>query len=229
MSLQQVRIWDAPTRVFHWALALLVLAAFLTGLRGGNAMLWHGRIGLAILGLLSFRLAWGFVGSTFARFAEFLPTPARIRAYLRGQWSGLGHNPLGALSVFLLLALLLVQVLSGLFANDDIAFNGPLYALITKPLSNTLTGLHRQLAWLIGALVGVHLAAVVFHLLVRGENLIRPMITGLKAVSAEERATAASGGGPLALALALVLAAVVVWLASGVWIPAPAPLAPPVW
>jgi hypothetical protein len=110
MNRQRIRLWDLPTRLFHWLLVILVLASFISGKIGGNAMDWHGKFGLAILGLLTFRLVWGIVGSTYARFASFFPTPASVLAYLRGQWRGVGHNPLGALSVFGLLVLLAFQV-----------------------------------------------------------------------------------------------------------------------
>ena len=97
--MQRFLLWDLPTRVFHWALAACVVAAVITAKMGGNAMVWHGRIGVAIAGLLAFRVAWGLVGSTHARFAAFVGGPAAIRAYLAGAWRGAGHNPLGALSV----------------------------------------------------------------------------------------------------------------------------------
>ncbi len=232
MTLQSVRIWDLPTRLFHWALTSLVLAAFATGLQGGNWMIWHERAGLMILGLLSFRVVWGFVGSTYARFANFLPTPRLMLSYLRGHVHGLGHNPLGALSVFALLGVLLFQALTGLFANDDIAFAGPLFRLVSKAFSDSLTGLHRQSIWLIGGLVGLHIAAVLFYTLVRRNNLIRPMITGIKSVDPADQADtvrSATGGGPLALASALVVAALVVWLASGALVAPPPPAVPPAW
>nr|WP_201063189.1 cytochrome b/b6 domain-containing protein [Thiorhodovibrio winogradskyi] len=233
MLMQMIRVWDAPTRLFHWSLALLVLAAFLTGLQGGNWMVWHERAGLAILALLVFRLVWGVVGSTYARFAEFLPTPARVLAYVRGGWHGLGHNPLGALSVFALLGVLLFQVLTGLFANDDIAFDGPLFALVSKGLSNSLAGLHRQAIWLIGGLIGLHVAAALFYTLVRRHNIIRPMVTGVKQVDAgsdADWAQPARGGGLPALLLALALAGAVVWVAAGgLLAPPPPPPPPPAW
>lgn len=110
---------------FHWLLVAALLGAVITGQLGGGLIEWHGRFGLAIVGLVAFRLVWGIAGSTYARFAHFFPTPARVKAYLAGQWRGEGHNPLGALSVFGLILLLTAQVLSGLFANDDITFTGP--------------------------------------------------------------------------------------------------------
>jgi cytochrome b len=176
----RIKVWDLPTRVFHWALFLAVTTAILTGLQGGNWMVWHERAGLLILGLLVFRLLWGVLGSTYARFAQFFPTPKKILAYLRGYWHEEGHNPLGALSVFALLIVLLFQAVSGLLSNDDIAFDGPLYDLVSKADSDWLAGLHRQGLWIILALVSLHILAVLFYTLARRNNLIRPMITGWK-------------------------------------------------
>ncbi|HET6719550.1 MAG TPA: cytochrome b/b6 domain-containing protein, partial [Rhodocyclaceae bacterium] len=123
--MKKVKLWDAPLRIFHWSLVVLVSAAFLTGLTGGGWMDWHGWIGGATAGLIGFRLAWGIVGSTYARFATFIKGPTTIAAYLKGEWQGLGHNPLGALSVVGMLVVVALQVISGLFANDDIAYQGP--------------------------------------------------------------------------------------------------------
>ena len=225
MSKQRIRLWDLPTRLFHWLLAGLVVASFVSGKIGGNAMDWHGKFGLAILGLLAFRLVWGFAGSTYARFVSFLPTPAKVLAYLRGQWRGVGHNPLGAFSVFGLLLLLAFQVGTGLFGNDDIAFRGPLYELISKDLSDRLTGLHKLSVNVLIALVTLHIVAIAFYVRVKKDDLIRPMLTGWKDVAPGEGASA-SGGGVLPLAVALLVAVATVYGGSGAWLPTPPP--PPV-
>ncbi len=225
MSKQRIRLWDLPTRLFHWLLAGLVIASFVSGKIGGNAMDWHGKFGLAILGLLAFRLVWGFAGSTYARFVSFVPTPAKVLAYLRGQWRGVGHNPLGAFSVFGLLLLLAFQVGTGLFGNDDIAFRGPLYELIGKDLSDRLTGLHKLSVNVLIALVTLHIVAIAFYVRVKKDDLIRPMLTGWKDVAPGEGASA-SGGGALPLAVALLVAVATVYGGSGAWLPTPPP--PPV-
>ncbi|MBL8424800.1 MAG: cytochrome b/b6 domain-containing protein [Candidatus Accumulibacter phosphatis] len=225
MSKQRIRLWDLPTRLFHWLLAGLVVASFVSGKIGGNAMDWHGKFGLTILGLLAFRLVWGFAGSTYARFVSFLPTPAKVLAYLRGQWRGVGHNPLGAFSVFGLLLLLAFQVGTGLFGNDDIAFRGPLYELIGKDLSDRLTGLHKLSVNVLIALVTLHIVAIAFYVRVKKDDLIRPMLTGWKDVAPGEGASA-SGGGALPLAVALLVAVATVYGGSGAWLPTPPP--PPV-
>lgn len=218
-----VLLWDLPTRLAHWLLVALVAGAIVTVKIGGNAMQWHGRIGLAIFGVVVFRIVWGVVGSTYARFAQFLPTPAAIRAYLRGHWRGVGHNPLGALSTLALLSLMAGQALAGAFANDDIAFYGPLYHAVSSELSAWITGLHRQAEWIVYGLVGLHVAAVLWHTHVKKDNLIRPMITGVKAVD-DPAIPPARGGGPFALVLALALAGLAVWAASGGLLPPPAPV-----
>lgn len=226
----EIRVWDAPLRLFHWLLALAVSAAFVSGQIGGNLMEWHGRAGLFILGLIVFRLVWGLVGSTHARFASFLPTPARLRAYLKGEWRGVGHNPLGALSVFGLLALLLLQAGTGLFANDDIAFHGPLARLVSEALGDRLSSFHHLGANVVMLLVALHLAAIVFYVRVKKDNLLRPMITGRKEVLPEQAAIPASGDSLAAVLLALALAVAISWfIGSGHladWVAPPPPPAP---
>lgn len=222
---KRVRVWDLPTRIFHWSLVALVAGAAISGFVGGAAMVWHGRLGLAVVGLIAFRLAWGFLGSTYARFTRFVRGPATIRDYLQGKWRGLGHNPLGALSVLGMLAVLLAQLATGLFANDDIAFNGPLYDLVSKEVSDRMTTLHRLNVWLVGTLVTLHLAAIAFYVRIKKEDLLRPMLRGWKE-RAEQSEESLSGGGPLAFLVALVIALAAVWFASGSWIPAPPPPPP---
>ena len=219
---KRIRVWDLPTRLFHWSLAVLVTTALVTGFIGGKAMLLHGRAGIAIAGLLAFRIVWGVAGSTYARFSQFVRGPATIRDYLGGRWQGLGHNPLGALSVLAMLAVLAAQVGTGLPGNDDIVFNGPLYDLVTKGLSDSLTSLHRLNAWLVLALIALHVGAIIFHVRAKQENLVLPMIRGWK-----ERRSADgeshSGGGIIAFAIALACAFAVAWGAAGAWIPATPP------
>lgn len=229
MNKRQIRVWDLPTRLFHWLLVVLVLAAVITGQLGGALIPWHGRIGLAILGLLVFRLLWGFMGSTHARFLNFFPVPGRLLAYLRGQWRGVGHNPLGALSVLALLGILSLQAVTGLFANDDIAFQGPLTALVDGEISQWLTRIHRLNFNLLLPLVGLHIGAILFYTLVKKDNLVKPMITGLKEV-ADPLAQPARGGGLIPFLIAFILSSAVVATASGAFIaPPPPPPEAPTW
>ena len=222
MNSKRIRLWDLPTRLFHWLLVAAVVAAMVSGQLGGGLIDWHGRIGLFIVGLIVFRLVWGLCGSTYARFTQFFPTPAKVRAYLRGEWQGEGHNPLGALSVLGLLGLLTVQVVAGLFANDDIAFVGPLYDLVGQNLSNRLTGLHHLAANLLIALLVLHVAAIAYYGHFKKQKLVKPMITGWK----EGEGESARGGGVIALLVALAIAAAAVYGASGSWLPAPPPPPP---
>ncbi len=216
----RVRVWDLPTRLCHWALALCVAGAFVT--QWVEAMAWHGRFGLAILGLVVFRILWGFFGSTYARFANFVRGPGAIRAYLAaaksGVWQGFGHNPLGALSVLALLAILATMAGTGIFANDDVSFTGPLFDLVGKTLSDRLTHVHELGEKLLLALVGLHIAAIAFHVRVKKNNLVKPMVTGWQEGSGES----ARGGGLVAFLVAAVIAVGAVWAASGALLPAAA-------
>lgn len=221
-----IKVWDLPLRLFHWLLVLCVIGAMVTIQFKGEWMVWHERFGLAIIGLLSFRLAWGVLGSTHSRFTSFFPTPGRLLSYLRGRWQGLGHNPLGALSVFALIGLFGFQAVSGLFSNDDIAFSGPLRSLVSSSVSNDISSLHRRAEDLLYILVALHVLAIIIYR-VRGTKLVGPMLHGYKQVPSEQ-AEPARGGGWVALLVSLAVAGLMVWLASGVWIevPPPAPATP---
>jgi cytochrome b len=228
-ALTRIRLWDLPTRLFHWSLVLAVSVAVITGELGGRWMDIHAKAGLTIVGLVTFRVVWGFIGSTHARFLSFLPTPSNILAYLKGRWQGVGHNPLGAFSVFALLGLLAVQASTGLFTNDDIAFTGPLNGLVDEALAGRLTGLHRQLANVLLALLALHIVAIFFYVRFKKDNLVKPMVTGWKEVPVG-KSKSASKGGPLAFVVALAIALVAVAGASGAFKsatkPAPATAAP---
>ena len=161
--MQKILLWDLPTRVFHWLLVMAIGAAWFTGEQGGSWMIWHGRIGLFIIGLIVFRVCWGIFGSTYARFSRFVRGPAAIADYLRGRWQGLGHNPLGALSVLGLLGLTALQAGSGLFAvNDDIGYTGFLNTLVSSKLGERLTDFHGDCFEVLLVLIGLHVAAILF-------------------------------------------------------------------
>ena len=175
----RVRIWDLPTRVFHGLLALCVAGSIVSVQFGGNAIAWHFRFGYAILALLLFRLIWGFVGPRYARFASFPPDPRAAFASLRGTAHATGgHNPLGAFSVYAMLAALAFQAVSGLFANDSIMWDGPLRPWVTEATSELITRWHRLNRYLILGLIGLHLGAIAWYSLRRGQRLVGPMITG---------------------------------------------------
>jgi len=181
-----VRVWDLPTRLFHWLLAASVLASIASAYVGGNAMVWHFRLGYLAFTLLAFRIVWGLVGGRWSRFANFIHAPSTVLRYLRGQHRpgehlDVGHNPLGALSVFALLALLAAQVGTGLFADDEIANTGPLIKYVSGSTSLALTHWHKVYGqWAIIALVLLHVAAIVYHRVRKRHDLLRPMIHGDK-------------------------------------------------
>ncbi len=180
-----VNVWDLPTRLFHWILVLLVVTSFVTANIGGNAMQYHVWSGETILALLLFRLIWGFIGSGTVRFTLFVRGPAAAWRYARSLLGPdaerhLGHNPLGGWSIVAMLLALGFQAVSGLFATDDIATQGPLYPLVSDATAARVTDLHQFNAGVIITLVCLHIVAILFYLLVKKENLVKPMITGHK-------------------------------------------------
>ena len=227
MNGKVIRVWDLPTRIFHWTLVALVIAAFVTIKIGGNAVVWHGRIGQLVVALIAFRIIWGFIGSTYARFFNFVRGPGAILDYIKGKWHGAGHNPLGALSVLGLLALVGFQAVSGLFTTDDIAFQGPLYRMVSRDMAATITGWHRLAEWFIYALVTLHVLSVIFYAVVKKKDLVRPMITGTMTVPAGSSDESARGGGMVAFIIALLLSAAVWWIADGGLLSPPPPPPPP--
>ena len=180
----KIRVWDLPLRLFHWALAVCVTTSIITGLIGGNAMQVHFWSGYCLIALLVFRLVWGVIGSHHARFWNFVRGPRDVLRYVRGDdprppHLRIGHNPLGSLSVIALLLVVSLQVISGLFANDEIFNEGPLANYVSGRTSAILTFYHTTIGQpLIYALVGLHLAAIAYYAIIKRENLVRPMLTG---------------------------------------------------
>lgn len=200
-----VRIWDVPTRLFHWSLVLCTVGLVITGESGGDAMLWHFRLGYAVLTLLGFRLLWGLVGGHWSRWWRLPLAPASVRAYLRGQAPlshTAGHNPLGSWSVMGLLLLCALQVGTGLFSDDDVGNSGPLSVLISGQWVSAITSWHKGPGKvLLLMLVGLHVAAIVWYRWRHGDNLVRPMLQGDKDLPA---AVPASRDGVLNWLLALL-------------------------
>lgn len=179
-----VRVWDAPTRCFHWALALCVTGLLISGSLGGAAMDWHFRFGYGVASLLLFRAVWGFWGGYWSRFSHFLYAPQQVWRYVQGRSSvseHAGHNPLGALSVYALLVVLIFQVTTGLMGDDEIAAAGPLARHVSGQWVSYATFFHKHigkpalLVW-----VALHLTAIALHFFVKHDNLIKPMLTGDK-------------------------------------------------
>lgn len=199
-------VWDLPLRVCHWLLVAGVAVGCITGFAAGPWLLWHARSGAVILGLVIFRLVWGFIGSHHARFASFLPTPTRLRAYFKGSWRSAGHNPLGALSVLAMLLVLGTQLGTGLFATDDSDFSGPLYATVARATSLWLSQWHRQCALLLLGLITLHIVAITFYW-ARGTNLLRPMLRGTPSSGSHETIRLPAWRSIIAAALACILVA----------------------
>lgn len=170
-------VWDLPTRLFHWVLVALIAFSWWTAEE--HLYDFHLWSGMAVLTLLVFRILWGLFGSSTARFANFVRGSAAIRDYLGGKWRGIGHNPLGALSVVALLVFVAVQAGMGLFASDeDGLLLGPLSGFISGDASEEITDLHEDFFNILLVLIGIHIAAVVFYWLAKKQNLVGPMVTG---------------------------------------------------
>ena len=217
--LQPVRVWDLPTRLFHWVLALTLVGSVVSAKIGGGAMVWHFRFGYVVFVLLAFRLLWGIVGGRWSRFASFVYAPATLLRYLRGQARpgeqlDVGHNPLGSLSVFALLLVLAVQVGTGLVADDEIANLGPLNRFVETSTGLAATAWHK--GWgktLVIALVVLHVAAIVYYRVGRRVDLVGPMLRGDKPLPPGTPASA--DGMPqrlLAAVLLLACAGLVTWV-----------------
>jgi len=220
-TMYSYQVWDLPTRLFHWILVGLVIFSFVTGKIGLSAMRYHEWSGFAILVLVVFRVVWGFVGGRQSRFSSFIKAPAAVMRYASSLFKKdspphIGHNPLGGWSILAMLLSLLIQAGTGLFANDDILTEGPLYALVSKQTSDWLTGIHHLNQKGLLVLILIHIAAVAFHLIAKRENLIKPMITGNK-IWHKEIGTTSDNPALALLVVAMVAAAayVIIYLVFG--------------
>jgi cytochrome b len=207
----KVKVWDAPVRIFHWLLVLLLIFQYVTV--KASYMTWHMYGGYTILALLLFRIIWGFVGSTHARFGDFLYGPGAMFAYIRTlprreAAKFAGHNPLGGLSVLLMLLAVLVQAVTGLFANDDVLTEGPLVQWIAKETSDWITTIHRYNFYVILGLAAAHVLAVLYYLFYKSENLVKAMFTGYKTLPAAPAAARIAGTWLALVVLAIAVSAV---------------------
>lgn len=211
---KKIRVWDWPVRLIHWLIVLLFIISWVSAEIGGNAMQYHFWSGYTVLGLVIFRLIWGWVGSETARFSDFIRGPGAVLAYVRAWFKSnyratRGHNPLGGWSVAALLLTLGFQTITGLFSNDDIANEGPLYHLVSKETSDLISAWHEVSFNVLLVLVALHIAAIILYRVKHRENLLKPMLTGDKLVDENIPEPKQSS-----LWLALVLASVV---AAGVY------------
>ena len=181
------RIWDLPTRSFHWLIAAFTCLSLYTGFSQSSDMELHVASGEIVFALLLFRLGWGVFGATYARFAQFAASPRAAWNYLRNfsqspEWPG--HNPAASWAIFGLLLALALQLSTGLFSTDDVLTEGPLHHLVSDATSSVLSGIHKRNAFIVLALVAIHLLGVMVHVIARRERLVRAMITGDEPVTA---------------------------------------------
>lgn len=211
-SRARVRVWDLPTRLVHWLLVVGIGLSWWTGETG--RLEWHRWSGYGLLGLVTFRIYWGFFGASTARFARFVRGPRVVLAYLRGAWQSVpGHNPLGALSVVALLALLATQIVLGLFAVDvDGIESGPLSLYVSFEGGRTAARWHGVLFNLLLWLIALHIAAIVYYGFARKQNLAAAMLHGEREFDVEYPALQQASA--LRLAVGIVLAALLTWLVT---------------
>jgi len=214
-QVRQIRVWDLPVRLFHWTLVFGVLSAWITAdfLEVFDV---HEMVGLLVIGLVVFRVMWGLWGSSTARFSQFVRGKEAAMDYLSGRWQGVGHNPIGGWSVLLMLGLLLLMGLTGLFANNDGDYTGPLAFWVNTDVSGFLTSIHKLAFNLLLLVIGVHVLAIVIYKRVLGKDLIKPMIVGDADAETDSQAST-EGGSWMGFVLALMVALAAVWAASGAW------------
>ena len=209
---RKIAIWDLPTRLFHWTLVVLIAFSWWTAEEHHDDL--HLYSGFAVLSLLLFRILWGFVGSSTARFANFVGGPRAVFGYLRGSWRGIGHNPLGALSVVALLGLVALEVGLGLIGSDeDGLMQGPLAHLVSAETSEVAIDLHEDLFNVLLVLIALHVAAVLFYLL-RGKNLVGPMFSG-RGKAEPDVEPMRPGKGWLAILCLFVATGITRWIIAG--------------
>ena len=208
------KIWDLPVRLCHWSFALLIPALWWSAENSEWAL--HKRFGVTLLGLLIFRILWGFMGSKTAKFSQFVRGPGVVLSYLRGAHDHvLGHNPVGALSVLALLGVMLVQVSTGLFAGDPFdGATGPLNPLVGVATADSLTDWHEWFYWVVLGMVAIHLSAIAFYGIVKQDDLVSPMLSGTKPVDSLVEENSATPWLRFAIA-ASVAAGVAFWVAYG--------------
>lgn len=209
-----VLVWDGPVRLFHWAVVLLIPVLYVTWRL--DWMDWHAKAGFVLLALVLFRLLWGFFGSDTARFSRFIRSPLVTIRYLarlhrREPDTIAGHNPAGGWMVFLMLALLLGETLTGVYINNDVADEGPLTEIVPPRITDLITDLHAVIWDILLVAVILHLAAITFYAAVKGHNLVRAMLTGYKGLPDRVAPPHVAGAGrALALFILAICATVLI-------------------
>lgn len=216
---KRIKVWDLPTRLFHWGLLAAVFYSWLS-VEILEDMQQHFYAGYVVLTLLLFRISWGLVGSRYSRFRAFFFPVSEIMAYIKGitQTSNkpyLGHNPLGSLSALAIIFVLLSQASLGLFSTDDYFF-GPLAGLVSRDTMAWLSSLHLDNVNVIYALLGLHVLAIIYYKLRKKEPLTKAMLTGYKATDCkqQEHSQMKPASNLLALVILTLCAAVVYFLAT---------------
>ena len=218
MKVKQYLVWDLPVRIFHWGFVMLLAALWYTSDQDLGLIELHMALGYVALGFVLFRIIWGVVGTTHARFKNFIPSFYQVKIYLQTKREQevkqyAGHNPAGSLMVLALLLLVLVQATTGLFIDDDVFSSGPYSGVLSSELESLFKFIHGNGFNLILLASSVHVFAVFYYLLVKKQNLIKPMISGKKAEHAvSEDAAISSSKIVKAIIVAILVAAFVYWL-----------------
>ncbi|MFC4699718.1 cytochrome b/b6 domain-containing protein [Glaciecola siphonariae] len=218
----KVKVWDVPTRVFHWGLVAVFVFQFVTGDILDDAMQLHFYGGYVALGLILFRIIWGFVGSYHARFSSFIYSPRTAFNYMKGTSSTqtyLGHNPLGGYSVLAILAVMLTQAVSGLFMTDEIFMEGPYYSALGTQVDDIMNYLHHNAISLMWALISLHLGAIAYYSIKKKQALIPAMFHGNKPSNDTQKRRISTPW--LAFIISMVVAAAIVYLVVNVFAPEP--------
>jgi cytochrome b len=229
MAEERRLVWDLPLRLFHWLLVLSLGALWATGKAGFDYMQYHMYLGYWTLGLIVFRLIWGFVGPRHARFSSFVTGPTGLWRYARGLAAGtmiqssVGHNPLGGISVLLMLALVGFQITTGMFATDDILWTGPYNGAVSSATADKLTSLHHLNFNIILAAVALHIMAIAFYFLFKKQNLVAAMLHGKKPASYVPEHEAITKSEIVKAVIVIVISAALVY-----WLIAAAPEPPDV-
>lgn len=210
-------VWDLPVRLFHWLLVISLVAQWITAELGDTYLNWHFYIGYFIIGLIIFRVIWGVLGTKHALFKNFFPTPNKLKQYLSQNKAAAGHNPMGALMVFFLLFVVLLQGVSGLFTTDDIFSSGPYREMLTKEWQDTADWLHGNVFEVIKIAAALHIVAVFYYLFKKKQNLIESMFTGKKTVEQAESINTSK-----------IITAAIICIAVGIFVYWLVVIAPPV-